>query len=186
MADATETTDQTQDAPPTGETPAGEQGAAPINFEEWYKGLPAEQQGAVDDHIDNLRASLKSERDEKRGLERRLRELSKQAEDGSELRQKLDQLAGETQTATAKAEFYEAGHAANVANLRLAWLAANDAGLVNLKTGDCDFEKLKTVAPELFRKPGAATVNAGNGATQTGVAKPSMNDWLRAASGMKR
>lgn len=181
-----QTNDQTQVAPPAGETPTEGQEAAPVSFDDWYKGLTPEQQGAIDDHTSSLKAALKSERDEKRGLEKRLRDLSKQAEEGSDLRAKLDQLAGETATATAKAEFYEAGHANNVTNLRLAWLAASDAGLVNPKTGDCDFEKLRTVAPELFRKQGATTVNAGSGATQVGAAKPSMNDWLRTASGMKR
>lgn len=169
-----------------GETPDAATTLEPVDFDNWYKTLPTEQQGAIDDHIDNLKSALKSERDEKRTLERRLRDLSKQAEDGSELRTQLDKLTGDVQMATAQAEFFEVGHAAKISNLRLAWLAAQDAGLLNARTGDCDFVKLKELVPELFSvKPTIPTANAGNGASQQGMAKRGMNEWLRTQAGFK-
>lgn len=168
-----------------GETPATD--AKPVTFEDWYKTLGPDHQEVLDTHIDGLKSALKSERDERKAVERQLRDLAKQADEGSELRSQLDRMAADAQMATAKAEFFQAGHAANVKNLRLAWLAATDAGLVDAKTGECDFGKLKQVAPELFaQKPTLGGNNAGNGATQTGAAQPSMNDWLRSAAGRTR
>ena len=164
-----------------GETPEAE-AKQPVSFEEWYKGLAPDQQEAVDTHIDGLKSALKSEREERRGMERQLRDLAKKAEEGSELRAQLDKLAADQATASAKATFYEQAHGANVKNLRLAWLAASDAGLIDARTGECDFGKLKDVAPELFATKTAVTVNAGNGAAQNGVREPSMNDFLRAAA----
>jgi len=166
-----------------GETPAAD--AAPVTFETVYGALTPEQQEALDGHIDGLKNALKGERDGRKALERQLRDLAKTAEQGSELRQQLDKLAADQAAATAQATFYEAAHAANVKNLRLAWLAANDAGLVD-KAGDVDFDRLKQVAPELFAAKTLPTANAGNGAGQTGARQPSMNDFLRAASGRGR
>ena len=179
-----QTTQGQEQQQPDGGTPEAE-AKQPVSFEEWYKGLAPDQQEAVDTHIDGLKSALKGERDGRKALEKQLRDLAKSAEEGSELRQQLDRLATQQAAATAQATFYEAAHAANVKNLRLAWLAANDAGLVD-KAGDVDFEKLKQVAPELFASKLMPTANAGNGAGQTGARQPSMNDFLRAASGRGR
>lgn len=167
-----------------GETPTAET-KQPVSFEDWYKTLQPEQQEAVDTHIDGLKSALKSERDERKTVERQLRDLARKAEEGSELRTQLDRLATEQATANAKATFYEQAHGANVKNLRLAWLAAADAGLIDARSGECDFGKLKDVAPELFATRLAPTANAGNGAGQTGVREPSMNDFLRQAAGRR-
>lgn len=170
----------------TGETQPNAQDKQPVSFEEWYKGLQPDQQEAVDTHIDGLKSALKSERDERKTVEKQLRALAAKAEEGSELRSQLDKLAGEQAQATAKATFYEQAHAANVRNLRLAWLAAQDAGLVDARTGEADWKRLKEVAPELFATRTPPTANAGNGAGQTGVREPSMNDFLRASVGRGR
>ena len=183
MADDTQQQTTQDAAAPQGETPAAD--AKPVSFEDWYKGLAPEQQEAVDTHIDGLKSALKSEREERKTVERQLREIAKRAEEGSDLRQQLDTLATEQATANAKATFYEQAHGAGVKNLRLAWLAAADAGLVDAKSGECDFGRLKQAAPELFAPKLAAGNNAGNGAGQTGVKEPSMNDWLRAAAGRR-
>jgi len=163
-----------------GETPAAD--AAPVTFETVYAALTPEQQEVLDGHIDGLKSALKGERDGRKSLEKQLRDLARSAEEGSTLRTQLDKLAADQASATAQTAFYEAAHQANVRNLRLAWLAANDAGLVD-KTGDVDFEKLKQVAPELFAAKTLPTANAGNGAGQAGARQPSMNDFLRAARG---
>jgi hypothetical protein len=166
---------------PTGETPVAP--AQPVSFEEWYKTLAPEQQEALDVHIDGLKTALKGERDGRKTLEKQLRDLAKNADEGSELRQQLDKLATEQALTNAKASFYEAAHAANVKNLRLAWLAAQDASLVDARTGEADLKALREVAPELFIAKPAPSVNAGNGAGQNGVREPSMNDFLRASRG---
>ena len=173
---------QTQAATQTGETPA----AGDLTFDGWYKTLDAPIQGVVDDHIDGLRSALTTERSERKGLEKRLREIQKQAESGQDIQAQLQQVTEGMGEANAKVAFFEAAHAANVKNLRLAWLAAQDAQLVDKKTGAVDFGELRKVAPELFVTKAIPSANQGTGSQQDGVGKPSMNDFLRAAAGRGR
>lgn len=165
-------------------TSAQQQGEAEkLTFDGWYKTLAADVQGMVDDHVDGLRSALNTERNERKGLEKRLKEIQKQADEGGDVKAQLQQLNDEMSVTAAKAAFFEAAHAADVKNLRLAWLAANDADLVDKKTGAVDFAELRKVAPELFVTKVPPPANAGNGAQQSGVTKPGMNDFLRAATG---
>lgn len=157
--------------------------AEKLTFDGWYKTLAADMQGLVDDHVDGLRSALNTERGERKTLEKRLKEIQKQADEGDDVKAQLQQLSDEMSAATARASFFEAAHAADIKNLRLAWLAANDAGLVDKKTGAVDFGELRKVAPELFVTKVPPPANAGTGAQQSGVTKPGMNDFLRAATG---
>lgn len=166
-----------------GEMPAQQGEATTPSFETWYKTQAADVQGMVDDHVDGLRSALNTERNERKGLEKRLREIQKQADEGGDVKVQLQQLSDEMSAATARAAFFEAAHAADVRNLRLAWLAANDAGLVDKRTGEVDFAALRKTAPELFVTKVPPPANAGSGARQDGVAKPGMNEFLRAATG---
>ena len=184
MADDT-TNQQAQDDTQAGETPASEQ-AQPVTFEAVYKALDPTHRGAIDAHVSGLKTALTDERAGRKELEKKLRELSKQAEEGSALRAQLDKLAEEQGVTTAKATFFEAAHDAQVKNLRLAWLAAQEYGLLDAKTGEADFAKLRQQAPELFASKVVPTANAGNGAKQAGaVDGRSMNDFIRAAAGRR-
>jgi len=168
-----------------GETPATD-AALPVTFETVYKALGTEQRGAIDAHVSGLKTALTDERTGRKELEKKLRELSRQAEEGSALRTQLDKLAEEQSTTTAKATFFEAAHDAQVKNLRLAWLAAQEYGLLDPKTGEADFAKPRQQAPELFAPKLTPTANAGNGAKQAGaVDGKSMNDFIRAAAGRR-
>jgi hypothetical protein len=182
--------DQHEEAPQkagaaAGEMPDPQQGEAEkqTTFDGWYKALPADAQGLVDDHVDGLRSALNTERSERKSLEKRLKGIQKQADDGGDVKAQLQQLSDEMTAAAARASFFEAAHGAEVKNLRLAWLAANDAGLVDKQTGQVDFAELRKIAPELFAGKTLPPAHAGAGAKQTGVAKPGMNDFLRAATG---
>lgn len=170
-----------------GETPATPASAEPLTFEAVYKGLASEQRGALDNHIAGLKTALRDERDGRKALEKQLRDLGKQAEEGSALRAQIDKLAEEQSTTTAKAVFFEQAHEAQVKNLRLAWLAAQEYGLIDPKSGEADFAKLRQQAPELFAAKVVPAGNAGNGAKQPGVSDSrSMNDFIRAAAGRGR
>lgn len=185
MAD--ETNGNQQGDGQTGETPAQEPTTAAVTFDTVYGALPPEQRGVIDTHIGGLKSALKDERDGRKALEKQLRDLSKQAEEGSTLRTQLDKLAEDQAVTTAKATFFEQAHEAQVKNLRLAWLAAQDYGLVDAKTGEADFTKLKQQAPELFAAKPVPSANAGNGARQGGVTDgKSMNDFIRTAAGRGR
>ena len=173
-----------QETTQDGETPASD--TQPVTFETVYKALPETQRGAIDSHITGLKSALSDERNGRKELEKRLRELSKQADEGSALRAQLDKLAEEQSTTTARATFFEAAHEAQVKNLRLAWLAAQEYGLLDPKTGETDFAKLRSQAPELFAPKLTPTAHAGNGARQAGaVDGRTMNDFIRAAAGRR-
>ena len=80
--------------------------------------------------------------------------------------------------------FYDAAHAAGVRNLKLAWMAANDAKLVR-DDGTADFSALKERFPELFDagtpKPRG---NAGDG-SRTAPTTNDFNDLIRKAAGRR-
>ena len=182
QADATQgPAGQQQTGAAAGETPAGDA----VTFEGWYKTLDTTAQGLVDDHIDGLKSALNAERNERKGVEKRLRELAKQAEGGQDIQAQLQQMTEAMAAANSQAAFFEAAHAANVRNLRLAWLAATDAGLVDKKTGAVDFGELRKVAPEVFAARTIPPADAGAGSQQNGVGRPSMNDFLRTAAGRR-
>jgi predicted transcriptional regulator len=185
MAD--EVSNQQQGEGQNGETPATPESTPPVTFDAVYGALAPEQRGVIDGHIGGLKSALKDERDGRKALEKQLRDLSKQAEEGSALRTQLDKLAEEQSTTSAKAMFFEQAHDAQVRNLRLAWLAAQEYGLVDAKTGEADFAKLRQQAPELFAPKPVPSANAGAGAKQPGVNDGrSMNDFIRAAAGRGR
>lgn len=162
-----------------------QQQPAPLTFERWIAEQPEDVRSLIDGQFDRLRAALDSERTARTGLEKQIKAISKQAGEGSELRTQLEKLSDDMREVGGKADFYEAAHGAGVKNLRLAWIAAKDLGL--LEDGKTDFAKLKDAAPELFATaastPKAPPANAGAGAGQAGARNPNMNNFLRAAAG---
>lgn len=161
---------------------SGENGsAAPATFEEWLTGQGDDAKSLVTGHIGKLQSALNDERTQRRALAKQIDDLSKQAEQGSQLRGQLEALSRDFEGASRKAAFYESAPA-EVTNLRLAWLVANDAELID-KDGRTNWAKLREAAPELFKRV-TPPANAGTGAKQTGVDDGrSMNAYLRAASG---
>lgn len=164
---------------------SGAAGAAnngqPASFEEWLGGQADDVKSLVTGSIGKLQSALNDERTQRRTLAKQIDDLSKQAEQGSQLRAQLEKLSGDFEGASRKAAFYESAPA-EVTNLRLAWLVANDAELID-KDGRTNWAKLKEAAPELFKRV-TPPANAGAGAKQAGVDDGrSMNAFIRAASG---
>lgn len=158
------------------------QAKEPLNFDKWYGSLDDATRDLFNDRVDGLRSALTSERNERKKLAAQIKELSGKADKGSELAQQLEQLTGNMGKLDQKAQFYEDAHNADVANLRLAWLAAQDLDLIG-KDGKVDFNKLREAAPELFRKKVTPPANAGQGAGQAGTTQPTMNSFIRKAAG---
>jgi hypothetical protein len=152
-------------------------------FDSWLAAQPDEVKTKVtslhEAHTTGLKSALASERDARSAAEKQLRDLAKKAEKGSELEAALTKQADDLSALQKQAAFQDKAHAAGVKNLKLAFLAANQAGLVSDK-GDCDFGKLKTEYPELFTP--VAPGNAGNG-TASGKQVFSMNDEIRRKAG---
>lgn len=173
------TNDQGNQTPPAGDPEV-------VKFDEWYGTLSEPYQEALDEHIAGLKSALNNEREGRKTLERQVRDLSKKADSGSELQKQLDALAGNLSVEAQRSAFYETAHSAGVKNLRLAWLAAQDAKLIN-NDGSVDIAKLKETAPELFAssKPAVPSANGGTGAGNPPAPQRSMNDVLRSAAGIR-
>jgi|GEM_PF-1526226 len=176
--------EQTATTPAEGETPEEEEEQTFDSFDEWIEAQDDTVQNLINNHIGNLRSALDSERNQRRELSRQLRELSEQMEEGSEMQQQLDQVSNRLSEMERQAVFYEAIHAAGATNLRLAYLAASEAGLLD-DEGNVDTEALKSQFPELFRqpKPKLPAGNAGSGAGQPPPQPFDMNAEIRRKAG---
>jgi len=159
-----------------------EAGTLPASFDEWLKAQDDGVRKLADEHIKGLKAALETERGQRKDFERQLREAAGKLEAGTRERQNLEELANRLTVVERQAAFYDAAHGVGVTNLRLAWLAAENAELVDDR-GRADFGKLKERFPELF--PGRAPLPPGNAGAGTGQPPrgQTMNDLIRQAAG---
>lgn len=162
---------------PGGQTPP----ALPQSFDDWLKGQDEGMRKLADEHVKGLKSALETERSQRKDFERQLREAASKLEKDSTERKNLEELAGRLQGLERQTAFFDAAHGAGVTNLRLAWLAAQEAELVDDR-GRADFGKLKERFPELFRTAAPPPGNAGAG-TQQPPSRQTMNDLIRRAAG---
>lgn len=170
------------DGTPNAGAKSGEgQAGTPASFEEWIGSQGDDVKGLVTGHTSKLQSALQDERTQRKTLQKQVEDLSKAAEAGSQFKTQLDKISAEMAAMSVKTAFLESAPA-DCTNVRLAFLAATDAGLLN-DDGKVDWAKLKATAPELFRK----VVPAGNAGSGAGTPPPndgkSMNSFLRVASG---
>ena len=147
-------------------------------FDEWVKAQGEDVRKMADGYAKELKSALEFERRQRQTFEQQLRDAAGKLEKGSAERQNLEQLSSTLSRQTA---FFDAAHGAGVSNLRLAWLAAENAGLVDDK-GRADFGRLKDGFPELFRAAAVPPGNAGAG-TQKPPSQQTMNSLIRRAAG---
>ena len=121
----------------------GQQGGETPTFESWLEGQDDQVRGLIDGHVSGLKSALKGERDQRRDFEKQLRATAKELEQGSEARQRLENIAGELESAEQQAEFYEAAHAAGVANLKLAWLAVQQDESLSDRSGRVNYNDVE-------------------------------------------
>ena len=181
------------DAVQTGGTPGVGQGqadgvtppVAQMTFDDWFGGIDDATKALVDQHVRGLKSALEAERAERKTAEKALRDAAGKLEAGSAARVDLEAQAERVAATERRASFYEVAHAAGVADLKLAWLAASDGNLFD-RRGNPDIEALRQQHPALFGAPTAprAPGNAGAGAGQTPAPTRSMNDYIRAAAGI--
>jgi hypothetical protein len=167
-----------------GQGDQGEQNQGDVlTFDSWYEKQDEAIRTLIDTHIIGLKTALTSEREQRKTFEAQLREAAKKAEKGSEMEAALTAMAEKAADAERQARFYEVAGAAGITNLRLAWIVAKEAGLID-RQGIVNMEALKSQFPELFRGPAAGKGNAGAGIGQTGGPKPDMNAFIRRSAGM--
>ena len=152
----------------------------PLTFDSWFESQPEEIKGLIDSNVSGLKSALDSERNERKALAKQIADLKGKAEKGSELEQQLNALNAQLEATSAKQAFYESAPA-DVGNLKLAWMAAQDGHTD--KKGNVDWNSLRSAYPELFRKQTTPPANAGNGRGQEGGNQQSMNSFIRKAAG---
>lgn len=152
-----------------------------------------EVKGLYEKDVQGLKTALASEREEKKGLERQVRDLAGKAEAGSEAQKNLTELADKIAEGDRRTNFYEDAHKEGVSNLKLAYTIAVQDDLFDRK-GVADLDKLKKNYPELFsakrETPPAGKGGAGAGAgggkqPGGGGGGGDMNSLIRGASGRR-
>lgn len=174
----------TPDTPPA-ETPQDK----PLDFAGWLGQQPDEIKALVDDHVSGLKSALQSERGSRGQLEKQLADLKRKLEAGSDAAKQLETIQAGLAEEGVKTAFYEAAHAAGASDLRLAYIAAKDAGLIDDR-GKFDLDAVKAKFPVLFAAPKTVTV-AGVAGAGTGNQPPArsgsaaVNDFIRRSAGVR-
>lgn len=163
--------------PPGGEKPPA------ATFEEFLAAQPDEVKTLYEAHNAGLKSALDKERDNNKALAKQLRDATSKMEEGSEARKSLEKIGADLETATRRADFYEAATQAGVRNLKLAWVVATTDDLFD-KKGNVNFETMKKDYPELFEAKQIPPGHAGSGQGQ-GNQTRGMNDLIREAAGRK-
>jgi hypothetical protein len=169
-----------------GEPPVAQGGKQPESWEAWLQEQPEETRTLVaslyEAQTQGLRSALRAEREQRGGLEKQLREIGKQLEEGSAARTQLEAMATDYESAQQRVAFYESAPS-DLVNPKLAWLAAQELDAFD-RRGNVAWDALRKQFPELFKQK-VTSANAGSGAQ--GSPKPfDMNDALRDAAGRNR
>lgn len=155
--------------------------AAPAGFAEWLGQQPGEIQQLIEGEIKGLKAALEAERTQRKSYERELREAAKKLEENSAARKALEEQAEKLSLLERQAMFYDQAHVQGCVNLRLAFLAAQDAGLITA-SGDVRWEELKAKFPELFGGRPVPRGHAAEGNEQRPPSAKSIDAYIRAAA----
>ena len=153
-----------------------------LTFETWLGTQDEKVKTLLDGHTKGLKTALDSERESRKDLEKKLRDLAKKAEQGSDAEKQLTEMADQIEAADRKADFYEEAHKAGVTNLKLAYIVATQDDLFD-KKGQVNFVTMKESYSELFGSPAKTKGNAGNGTNQSQQPKENMNTFIRRAAG---
>lgn len=184
MTTETQTTGNQQQVGSQQQGTNGQQQQQAPTFDQWLATVDDGVKTLIDGHTKALKTALESERNERKGLEKQVRDLAKGAEKDSDAQKKLMELADKMSETDRRAEFYELAHAAGVTNLKLAYLVAVQDEMFD-RHGDPNMERLKQSYPELFAAARTASVqgNAGAGTQNQQQAGGGMNDFIRRSAG---
>lgn len=160
-----------------------------MEFSEWLTEQSEDVQEMINGHISGLSSALETERKDRKSLQKQVKDLASKAESGSEIQKQLDQMTADLNASNGRSFFYESVSGQGVKNLKLAHLAAAEAGLIG-DDGTVDLDGLKKGYPELFGTADVPMVprgNAGEGAGSGGSVskqKISMDDLIRSSVGI--
>lgn len=172
---------ETQDAGEGGEP------QVPETWDAFMEDQPEPVKSLFEGHVQGLRTALDTERGQRKDLEKQLRQISSQLEEGSAAKKQLEELSASLDAATQRVAFYESAPP-ELVNPKLGWLAAQEIDAFD-RRGNVNWDAVKTAFPELFKpaKQPAPPANAGSGSGGGGTPKPfDMNAALREAAGRNR
>ena len=164
-------------------TPQPQTDPHPVDLDAFLKEQPAEIVAALEERTKGLKTALDTERETRKAHEKQLRDLAKQAEAGSTAQKQLTEMADAISARDVRVAFYDEAHRLGVADLKLAYLAAQSADLIDAR-GRVNFDELKKLHPQLFSAtPQAPRGHAGVGTGGPAGSKPTMNDYIRRSAG---
>lgn len=166
---------QQQDAGTNGNV-QGETSVA-STWDEYLESLPENLRTMYDAHTQGLRTALVSERDQRKEMDKQLRDAIAGADEGSKLKTAMEGLQKQLEQAELRAEFAEESIKQNITNPSLAWLAVQQHDMFDRK-GNVDWAALKERFPELF-KVSLPNANAGSGTNTANVPQGDMNKLIR-------
>ena len=154
-------------------------------YENWLSKQPGEIQELVTRQQRALRDALVDERSRRKQLSAAVKSLEAKTTGNQDVQAELAAMRGQLVDAQQRTQFYESAPS-DVANPRLAFIAAREIGAISEKGERVDWDLIRREMPELFRKVSIPTANAGAGAKQDGAAGTSMNDFIRTALSRQR
>ena len=146
-------------------------------WDEYLETLPENLRTMYDAHTQGLRTALVSERDQRKEMDKQLRDAIAGADEGSKLKTAMEGLQKQLEQAELRAEFAEESIKQNITNPSLAWLAVQQHDMFDRK-GNVDWAALKERFPELF-KVSLPNANAGSGTNTANVPQGDMNKLIR-------
>lgn len=162
-----------------------------MKFSEWLAEQDDDVQDMITSHVSGLTSALDSERRDRKALQKQMKNLSAEAESGSEMQKQLDRMSADLAASNGRSSFYEAANGAGVKNLRLAHIAATETGLID-DDGVVNMDGLKESYPELFvsESPGTPMVPRGNAGDGAGGGTPpakkaDMDTLIRSSAGIQ-
>lgn len=158
----------------------------PPTWDSWFGGLGDTEKSLIDGHTKGLKSALDQERNQRTALEKQVKELSKQAAEGSDLKATLEKMAAELAESNQRASLLEqvskAGLKAEPGDVIA---LARARGLVDGQ-GNINFAKLKEQCSYLFEDSAPVPKTkgeAGTGHRNKGADEPSLNDIVLSALG---
>lgn len=171
-ANTTSMSGATGETPVAGETP---QPDAQPTFDAWIATQPETVKAIIDAHVNGLRNSVDTERQQRREFAKQIKDLTGKLDANSDAAKQLGELSANLEAAQKRADFYEKATAAGCVRLKPAFLVAQADGLT--------VEQVKTQYPELFAATRPPTSNAGSGTQAPPTGGVTMNELIRRAAG---
>jgi len=154
----------------------------PESWEQILATLPKEHQDLYNQSVSKLKTTVKATRKERDRLQTSFKSLSDQLKDKPDLQKQVDDLNTQITSANRKADFMASAPSEGCKNPKAAYALALSEELFDSK-GEVDWDDLRDLAPELFKKASGDDLPSGGGEGREKQARKkqptTMNDLIR-------